>query len=71
MQSLIFWGQIGVSLLLIGAVLLQQKGAGLGTAFGGSGQFYRSKRGLEKILFIATIILALVFAFTAIANLII
>ena len=71
MQSLLFWGQIGVSVLLIGAILLQQRGAGLGASFGGSGQFYRSKRGFEKILFTATIILAAAFSLTAIANLII
>ena len=71
MQSLLFWGQIGVSVLLIGAILLQQRGTGLGASFGGSGQFYRSKRGFEKILFIATIVLATIFTLTAIANLII
>jgi len=71
MQSLLFWGQIVVSLLLIGVVLLQQKGTGLGASFGGSGQIYRSKRGLERILFWATIILAVIFSLTAVANLII
>ena len=71
MQSLLFWGQIGISALLIGAILLQQRGTGLGASFGGSGQFYRSKRGFEKILFTATIVLALAFSLTAIANLII
>lgn len=71
MQSLLFWGQITVSMLLIGAILLQQKGTGLGASFGGSGQIYRSKRGLEKILFWATIVLAVIFSLTAVANLII
>lgn len=71
MQSLLFWGQIGVSLLLIGSILLQQRGAGLGSSFGGGGQFYRSKRGFEKVLFLATIVLAVVFSLTAIINLII
>ncbi|HEY4521967.1 MAG TPA: preprotein translocase subunit SecG [Candidatus Paceibacterota bacterium] len=71
MQSLLFWGQIGVSVLLIGVILLQQRGTGLGSSFGGSGQFYRSKRGFEKFLFVSTIILAVVFSLTAIANLII
>ena len=71
MSSLLFWGQIIVSVLLIGAILLQQKGTGLGASFGGSGQIYRSKRGLEKILFLATIVLAVIFSLTAVANLII
>jgi len=71
MSSLLFWGQIIVSILLIGVILLQQKGTGLGASFGGSGQIYRSKRGLEKILFLATIVLAVIFSLTAVANLII
>ena len=71
MQSLLFWGQIGVSILLIGAILLQQRGTALGASFGGSGQFYHSKRGFEKFLFVSTIILAGAFSLTAILNLII
>lgn len=53
--------QIVVSLLLMAAILLQSKGAGLGQAFGGSGGFYSSRRGVEKILYRLTIILAGVF----------
>jgi len=53
--------QIIVSLLLIAAILVQQKGTGLSAAFGGSGETYRTKRGLEKGIFIATIILAALF----------
>jgi len=52
--------------------LLQQKGAGLGSAFGGSlgGQVYRSKRGLEKALFWATVILAILFMILALLSLV-
>lgn len=53
--------QVIASLLLITAILLQNRGAGLGSAFGGSGGVYLTKRGLEKKLFIATIVLAVVF----------
>jgi protein translocase, SecG subunit len=53
--------QVVVSILLITAVLLQNRGAGLGSAFGGSGGVYLTKRGLEKKLFIATIVLAVLF----------
>ena len=53
--------QVVVSVLLIVAILLQNRGAGLGSAFGGSGGVYLTKRGLEKKLFIATIILAVLF----------
>jgi len=55
------FAQVGVSILLIIAILLQNRGAGLGSAFGGSGGVYLTKRGLEKKLFIVTIILAVLF----------
>ena len=71
MRNLLLWLQIAVSVLLVTAILLQQKGVGLGAAFGGSGQIYRSKRVLEKGLFIGTIILAVLFVVIALLNLII
>lgn len=56
--------QIILSILLIGGVLLQQRGAGLGGAFGGndSGETYYTRRGAEKVLFQGTIIVAVLFA---------
>lgn len=68
MRNLLVWAQVGVSILLIAAILLQQKGVGLGSAFGGSGQIYRSRRGLEKTLFTATIILAILFVLGALLS---
>jgi preprotein translocase subunit SecG len=54
--------QIVVAILLMAAILLQNKGAGLGNVFGGTGGgVYLTKRGLEKKLFIATIILGAIF----------
>lgn len=47
--------------LMIAAILLQQRGSGLGNAFGGGGQLYAVRRGAEKALFTATIILAVIF----------
>ena len=44
--------QVGVAILLVIAILLQQRGSGLSATFGGEGNVYRTKRGLEKILFI-------------------
>jgi len=59
--------QIILSVLLIGAVLLQQSGGGLGGAFGGGDDMstHYTRRGLEKILFNATIIIAILFALSA------
>lgn len=53
--------QLIISILLIIAILLQSRGTGLGSAFGGSGGVYLTKRGLEKKLFIITIILSVLF----------
>lgn len=53
--------QIIISVLLIISILLQNRGAGLSETFGGSGNVYQTKRGFEKFLFIATIILAILF----------
>jgi len=49
-----------ISILLVILVLLQEQGAGLSSAIGGS-EFYASKRGLEKKIFYLTIILAVLF----------
>lgn len=54
--------QLIIAIFLIVAVALQMQGSGLSGAFGGSGEFYRSKRSVEKFLYIATIILAGLFA---------
>ncbi|MFA4955142.1 MAG: preprotein translocase subunit SecG [Patescibacteria group bacterium] len=60
--------QIVISILLVTAILLQQRGTGLGAAFGGSSDVFRTKRGIEKSLFYATVVLAVLFFVTAIVN---
>ena len=59
--------QIFVSAVLIVVVLLQVKGSGFGAALGGmsGGSRVRTKRGLERTLFQATIILVIVFIFVS------
>lgn len=58
------------AVLLIVFILLQQRGSSLGSAFGGSGGFHVSRRGAEKKIFWATIILAIIFVVLALLNLI-
>ena len=60
--------QVIWAILLITTILMQQRGTGLGGAFGGTGSVYRSKRGLERTLFRATIGFAILFVGTALAN---
>lgn len=61
---------IVVCLLLMASVLMQTRGTSVGVAFGGGSETYRSKKGLEKMLFYATIILAALFAALSILRLI-
>lgn len=63
--DIISYGQIVLSVLLIIGVLLQQSEAGLGGAFGGGDGFssgHHTKRGAEKVIFIGTIVIAVLFA---------
>lgn len=69
-KAILPYAEIALSLLLITGIVLQQRGAGLGGAFGGdnfASTFYK-RRGAEKFLFNATIIIALLFVAAAIAG---
>lgn len=59
--------QIIISALLVGAILLQARGSGLSSVFGGESTFYHTRRGIEKIIFWATIVLAVLFVATSLA----
>ena len=64
------YAEIILSILLIVGIVLQQRGATLGGAFGGNNfasTFYK-RRGAEKFLFNATIVIAVALALAAIAN---
>jgi protein translocase SecG subunit len=68
--SLLPYAEIVLSLLLILGIVLQQRGASLGGAFGGdnfASTFYK-RRGAEQFLFRATITVAVLFVLVAIAN---
>lgn len=69
LKAIIYIGQVIVSVLLIVSILLQNRGSGLSSVFGGSGSVYRTKRGLEKGLFFLTIILAILFVAIGVVNL--
>lgn len=60
--------QLIIAVLLITGILLQRRGAGMGLAFGQDSASYSTKRGAEKFLFIATIVLAVLFFATAFAH---
>ncbi len=60
--------QIIICVALIAAILLQSKGSGLGSVFGGDGSVFRTRRGAEKGLFQLTIILAIAFGLLSVAT---
>ena len=53
--------QIILSVLIVGCVLLQAQGTGLGTTWGGGGETYHTKRGVEKVVYYLTIALVALF----------
>ena len=65
--------QVVLSVALIASVLLQQTGASLGGAFGGDNftAGYHTRRGFERTLFYATIVLSILFALSAFVALLI
>lgn len=70
MTTLLPIAQIIISALLIGAILLQRRSGGLSPAFGGDGGAYRTRRGVERGLFITTIVLAVLFIAAALLNIV-
>ncbi|OGN08473.1 MAG: preprotein translocase subunit SecG [Candidatus Yanofskybacteria bacterium RIFCSPHIGHO2_01_FULL_45_42] len=70
-MKIITYAEIVLSALLIIAILLQQKGMGLSSAIGGGFMEYSTKRGAEKAIFYATIVLAILFFGIAVARLLI
>jgi len=72
MDLVIKIAQVSIAVLLMAAILMQNKGAGLGGVFGGAGGgVYLTKRGLEKKLFIATIVLGAAFILLSLGALLI
>lgn len=62
--------QILVSILLVLFILLQQRGTGLGSVFGGEGGFYTTRRGIQKKIFWITIFFGALFLLLALLNLV-
>lgn len=62
MSIFLLIAEILIGILLVTTILLQMQGSGLSSSFGGGGSFYRSKRSIEKLLIVATGVLAFLFA---------
>lgn len=68
LDTILSIAQVALAVLLVASILLQARGTGLGASFGGEGNVYRTKRGVEKRLFQATIVLAILFFGVSLAN---
>ncbi|MBT5808425.1 preprotein translocase subunit SecG [Candidatus Uhrbacteria bacterium] len=71
MELILNIAQMILAVLLIAAIMIQASGAGLGAAFGGGGNVYRTKRGAEKKIFQLTILFAILFFGIGLANVLI
>lgn len=71
MLKIINIAEIIVSILLVISILLQNRGAGLSSTFGGDFGGYYSKRGFEKFIVWFSIGLSIIFILLAIANLVV
>jgi len=69
MKNIILIIQFIVSVILVILILLQAKGVGLGRSWGGAGDFYKSRRGVEKIIFRITIVFAFLFLASSVLTL--
>jgi preprotein translocase subunit SecG len=69
MQIPLLLAQMILAIALIASILLQQRGTGLGGAFGGEVTAYRSRRGIERTLFRLTIAIAILFVALSLVNL--
>ena len=67
MHAFLKYFQLGVSVLLIVCILMQNRSSGLSAAFGGSGAISTTKRGPEKFIFRATVVLAVLFVLSSLA----
>ena len=61
MKTTFYIAQIVVAVALVTAILFQVKGGGIGGIFGQSDSVFRTKRGVERYLFIGTIVLVVIF----------
>ncbi len=67
MSTVLLTLQIILSILLSAAVLMQNKGTGLSETFGGESNVYSTKRGADKVLHIATIVIGVLLLLNTLA----
>lgn len=71
MKAFLLTAHVLVTITLITLILLQNSKGGLSSGLGGGGEFYRSRRGAEKIVFVSTIVTTILFFITSMLSLIV
>jgi len=71
MNTILFYSQVATSIILIVLIAIQQRGAALGSGFGGGGEVYSTKRGAQKKIYYATIALATIFLVLGVLNILV
>jgi len=61
MKNILIFINIIVSVLVVLLILVQGKGGGLGSAWGGGGEMFQTRRGIEKVTLRLTIFLIAIF----------
>ena len=69
MKTLFLIVSVLISILIVVFILIQGRGAGLGSAWGGGGEFFQTRRGIEKITLQVTVILIVLFFIVSAVNL--
>lgn len=69
MRNLLLFANIILSALVVVLILIQGRGAGLGSAWGGGGEMFQTRRGVEKLTLRLTVILILLFFAISMINL--
>lgn len=66
MKQIMSIAQIVLSIILVIFILMQAQGSGLGSTWGGGGETYHTRRGIEKVIFYATIVGIVLFSIVSI-----
>lgn len=67
MKDALLIAQIILSIIIVISILLQAQGTGLGAAWGGGGETYHTKRGVEKVVYYLTMVSLVLFTIVSIS----
>jgi protein translocase SecG subunit len=71
MNTILYYTQLAVCIILIVLIIIQQRGTALGAGFGGGSEVYSVRRGAQKKIYYATIIAGAIFLVLGVLNLLI